>query len=67
VDELVVVLVEEGEDWVRVLWLVEELALVVVGPGEFEERVSSVLLELAAGAVEDTIVLEVGLLGERAK
>jgi hypothetical protein len=32
-----------------------------------DERVSSVLLELAPGAVDDTIVLEVGLLGERAK
>jgi hypothetical protein len=50
-----------------VLWLVEELALEVVEPAEFEERVSSVLLELAAGAVDDTIVLEVRLLGERAK
>ena len=49
------------------LWLVEELALVVVAPDELEERVSSVLLELAAGAVDDTVVLEVGLLGERAK
>jgi hypothetical protein len=55
-----------------VLWLVEELALEVVAPEELDERVSSVLLEsalleLAAGAVDDTIVLEVELLGERAK
>jgi len=62
-DEVVVVDVEEEEEWA--LWLLEELMLAEVDTPVEVERVS-LWLELVAGVVDDTSLLGVWPFGEKA-